>query len=87
MAWGAEGHEIVALIALRELTPAARSQVARLLGGDAMMVHDANWADEIRDQRRDTGPWHYVDIPLDAPGYDARRDCPQRRLRGGADRK
>jgi hypothetical protein len=75
-AWGAEGHEIVALIAARELTPAARAQAAQLLGGRAMLVLDSNWADEIKDQRRDTGPWHYVDIPLGAPGYDARRDCP-----------
>ena len=41
-----------------------------------MLVHDSNWADEIRDQRRDTGAWHYVDIPLTAQGYDPRRDCP-----------
>jgi hypothetical protein len=78
MAWGAEGHEIVALIAARELAPAARTQIAHLLGGVAMMVHESNWADEIRDQRRDTGPWHYVDIPLQASGYDPRRDCPSR---------
>jgi hypothetical protein len=77
LGWGPEGHEIIAGIALRELTPAARSQVARLLGGPAMMVADSNWADEIRDQRRDTGRWHYVDIPLQAPGYDPRRDCPR----------
>jgi hypothetical protein len=77
-AWGAEGHEIVALIAARELSPPARAQVARLLGSTAMMVHESNWADEIRDQRPETGPWHYVDIPLRAPGYDARRDCPDR---------
>jgi hypothetical protein len=74
-AWGAEGHEIIASVAARELVPAARAQVAHLLGGEAMLVHDANWADEIRDQRRNTGAWHYVDIPLTAPGYDARRDC------------
>jgi hypothetical protein len=74
-AWGPQGHEIVASIALRELTPAARDQVAWLLGGPAMMVHDANWADEIRDQRRETAGWHYVDIPLVASGYEARRDC------------
>jgi hypothetical protein len=74
-AWGPQGHEIVAAIAMAELTPAARSQVTRLLGGPAMMVHDSNWADEIRDQRRNTGRWHYVDIPLEAPGYDPRRDC------------
>jgi len=75
-AWGPQGHEIVALIAMAELSPPAQAQVARLLGGPAMMVHDSNWADEIRDQRRNTGRWHYVDIPLQAPGYDARRDCP-----------
>src|SRR6267154_2744657 len=77
MAWGSEGHEIVAQIAAHELSAAARGQVAHLLGGEAMMVHQANWADEIRDQRRDTGAWHYVDIPLGAPGYDPRRNCPQ----------
>lgn len=76
LAWGAQGHEIVAMIAVRELSPAARAETARLLGGVAMLVHDANWADEIRDQRRDTGPWHFVDIPLAAAGYDRRRDCP-----------
>jgi hypothetical protein len=75
-AWGAEGHEIVALIAARELTPAARAQAAHLLGGEAMLVQDSNWADEVKDQRRDTGRWHYVDIPLRSPGYDPRRDCP-----------
>ena len=77
-AWGTEGHEIVALIAGHELSAAARAQVAHLLGSSEMMAHQANWADEIRDQRRDTGAWHYVDIPLGAPGYDARRDCPGR---------
>jgi len=76
-AWGPEGHEIVALIALGELTPAARAQVTRLLGSPAMMAHDASWADEIRGRRPDTGPWHYVDIPLEASGYDRDRDCPR----------
>lgn len=75
LAWGAEGHEIAAAVALRELTPAAREQVGRLLGGPVMMVHDASWADEIRDARPETGAWHYVDIPLWAGSYDARRDC------------
>jgi hypothetical protein len=34
LAWGAEGHEIVAAIALRELGPAARNEAGRLLGDD-----------------------------------------------------
>jgi hypothetical protein len=74
-AWGAEGHEIVAEIALQELTPAARARIAAILGSDAMLVHVSNWADEIRDQRPETGSWHFVDIPLQAPGYDVARDC------------
>ncbi|HEX4178270.1 MAG TPA: S1/P1 nuclease, partial [Rhizomicrobium sp.] len=65
-AWGAEGHEIAAGVALRELTPTARIQVAHLLGGDAMLVQRSNWADEIKDQRRDTARWHFVDSPLQA---------------------
>ena len=77
-AWGSEGHEIVALIASQNLSTPARAQVVHLLGSSQMMVQQANWADEIRDQRRDTGAWHYVDIPLAASGYDARRDCPRR---------
>jgi hypothetical protein len=76
-AWGAQGHEIVAIIALQELSPQARAQVAQLLGSPAMLIHEANWADEIRDRRRDTGRWHYVDIPLRAPNYLASRDCPR----------
>jgi hypothetical protein len=75
-AWGPQGHEVVALIASQHLSVGARTEVARLLGGKAMMVHDSNWADEIRDRRRDTSAWHYVDIPLGARGYDPRRDCP-----------
>lgn len=77
-AWGAEGHRIVAAIAADELTPAARRQVAELLGTDdaaAGMVAVSTWADEIRRQRPNTAPWHFVDIPAQSAGYDPRRDC------------
>jgi len=76
LAWGAQGHEIIATIAAQQLAPRARAQVAKLLGSPAMLIHDANWADEVRDQRPETGCWHYVDIPLGAPGYVAGRHCP-----------
>jgi len=74
-AWGAQGHEIISEIALRQMSPKARAQVARLLGSETMLIHDASWADEIRDQRPEASRWHYVDIPLGARSYDARRDC------------
>src|SRR6185503_20045192 len=77
LAWGPEGHQIVAGIAARELTQKARGQVSALLGGEAgaMMVLDSSWADEIRDQRPQTSSWHYVNIELGSGGYQARRDC------------
>jgi hypothetical protein len=78
-AWGSEGHYIVALIAVRELSPVAKAQVVKLL--DASDASDAmervsTWADEIRPSRPETAPWHYVDIEVDSNGYEAARDCP-----------
>jgi hypothetical protein len=77
--WGREGHQIVALIAASQLTPVARSQVAALLGepnAASAMERYSTWADEIRPERLDTAPWHYVDIEIGSNGYDAARDCP-----------
>ncbi len=75
LAWGAQGHEIIATIAAHQLTARTRAQVAQLLGSPAMLIHDSNWADEVRDRRPETGPWHYVDIPLGAPNYVPARHC------------
>lgn len=78
-AWGREGHQIIALIAARELSPAAKSGVADLLGepdASSAMERYSTWADEIRPSRRDTAPWHYVDIEIDSNGYEGARDCP-----------
>jgi hypothetical protein len=79
LAWGPQGHEIVAQIAAREMTPAARTEVEALLSGDAavMMSANANWADEIRQDRPETAAWHFVDIELGATHYDPARDCPR----------
>jgi hypothetical protein len=78
LAWGSEGHRIVAEIAEQYLEPATAQQVHHLLAIDnaTTLADVANWADQIRTQRRDTAPWHFVDIPINAPGYDATRDCP-----------
>jgi len=77
LAWGADGHEVVAHLAAMNLTPKAKAAVGAMLGGEAeaSMVIAASWADEIRDRRPQTQNWHYVNIELDEPGYDARRDC------------
>lgn len=71
-AWGGDGHQIVCLIAEDRLTPAAHS-----LLGSTVNISDAeiaSWADQVRRERQETGPWHYVDIPFDAKSFDEKRD-------------
>ena len=78
-AWGPKGHEIIARIAADNLTPAAHLRLSQILGGDApaLMVLNSNWADEIRNDRPQTAPWHFVNIEVGSQGYDPRRDCPK----------
>jgi hypothetical protein len=76
-AWGSEGHRIVAEIAEQHLEPNTAKQVRDLLAieNSTTLADVANWADQIRPQRRETASWHFVDIPVSAAGYDAARDC------------
>ena len=77
--WGPEGHAIVADMAQQHLTPAAAADVASLLRLEGLDRLDqvSSWADANRDAFPGTGSWHYVDIPLQADGYQSARDCPQ----------
>ena len=75
-AWGPQGHRLVARIAEGRLTPVARQNVRWLLDG-IPLADVASWADEQVDALRQTGPWHYVNIPNAAAGYDRDRDCPR----------
>lgn len=79
MAWGPEGHAIVADIAQAHLDPAAAAQVESLLKLEGLDRLDqiSSWADAHRKEMPGSGGWHYVDIPLRAPAYDAARDCAQ----------
>lgn len=73
-AWGQEGHRIIAAIAESRLQKHAAVIVQELLGnGNLSSV--ANWADEIRKDRPETAPWHFVNIPRDRQEYDPTRDC------------
>jgi len=73
--WGVEGHSLIARIAWVQLTPAVQARVTGILGPNVTMESIASWADNIRNQRRETGPWHYIDIPIDQPHLDMARDC------------
>lgn len=79
-AFGVLGHEVVAEIAARKLTPHARAEVERLLGDRASnaMRESANWADEmLREPGHDAfKPLHYVNFPRDSCRFEPARDCP-----------
>jgi len=76
-AWGCKGHQTVAAIAEKHMTPEARQMVQKLLGDNVIdpklkrwcgnatpdpMVDACTWPDDVRNERKN-GPWHYIDIP------------------------
>ena len=76
LAWGAQGHTVVAAIAWQGLQPKARQEVARLLALEPGQTLEsiATWADEHRSAA--TGVWHYVNFPRGTCSYEPLRDCP-----------
>jgi hypothetical protein len=74
LAWGPEGHRVIAQIARAHLNQTARLHVRELLGDDDL-ASVSTWADEIRPQRPETFPWHFVDIPMNSSGFFEQRDC------------
>src|SRR3954451_19346907 len=77
-AWGCEGHQIVALIALKHLQPQVASHVNAILAASPVsltlrhfcrtsglppMAEIASWADDLRSEQPETGPYHFVNIP------------------------
>jgi hypothetical protein len=85
--WSLEGHRLVGEMAERQLSPAAKEEVARLLAGEAepTLAGVSGWADEIRAASRrgphglgeQSTPWHYVNFPRGSDcAYVPARDCP-----------
>jgi hypothetical protein len=70
------GHKIVAIIAADNLTPAAQSHVANVLGVVPDQVAPAMEAASIRSDTEfhkedsSTGPWHFINICLQAKRLD-----------------
>ena len=75
LAWGQEGHSIIAEVAQHRLSPDASVEVGRLLGSGHSLASVGSWADDVRDQRPETYNWHFVDIPLAEDRYDAVEHC------------
>jgi hypothetical protein len=89
-AWGCRGHETVAALAEKHLTPQAKQALLALLtanpidpqlkrycgqtGQDAF-VDSSTWADDERGREPATAPWHFIDIPLSATQGPAQKFC------------
>jgi hypothetical protein len=71
---GPEGHRVIADVAANHLNTAARRQIRDLLGNDDL-ASISTWADEIKNDRRETYSWHFVDIPWNANAFSGTRDC------------
>lgn len=89
-AWGCEGHQVVALLAEMHLTPQALATAKQILadgpidpnlsrfckeGGNDPLADASTWPDDIRGQRPETAPWHYVDVPLGTTRREVEKFC------------
>ena len=74
-AWGPEGHSAVARIAASNLTAQAQAEAKSLLTPHETLAVISSWADDVRTDHPETGPWHFIDIPLTASTIDMEREC------------
>jgi hypothetical protein len=79
-AWGTRGHETVAIIAERHLSPDAKAAVDALLAIEKRqsLADIANWADAVRLLELPGQPKHATYLPAEAESYEQPRDCPRK---------
>ena len=79
LAWGQEGHSVVAEIAEHRLDSATLEKIRLLLKTEIPSATEdtrvslgsvASWADDYRALHLDSADWHFVDIPLAADDYE-----------------
>ena len=83
LGWGKEGHQVVARIAEKQLSAAARAEIVDLVGNEP--ISDSripNFADQIRGKSfynkkyPNNDKWHFIDIDVDAePPIDLAKYC------------
>jgi hypothetical protein len=63
------------ILAQHFMQPTTAARVRDLLGSESL-EEASFWADEYRHDHPETGPWHYIDIPLGNSKIDIARECP-----------
>jgi len=89
-ACGCKGHQVVATLAEKHLTPQAKAALLTLLTANPIdpqlrrycgqtgldpFVDASTWADDERSKDPVTAPWHFIDIPLSATHGSAMAFC------------
>jgi hypothetical protein len=74
-AWGREGHHVIVIVAEVHMRPETAARMRALLAPESPEEASV-WADQYRHDHRETGPWHYIDIPLADSRTDMARECP-----------
>ncbi len=72
LGWGRIGHRVSARLTETLLTPAAKAGVAALLAPGETLADASVWPDEHRRERPESAPWHYINVPITEPKYDAK---------------
>lgn len=71
-AWGRLGHRVSAKLAESRLSPRARAVVTELLEPGESLADASTWADEHSRDIRGSSAWHYINVPISSPHYEAR---------------
>jgi hypothetical protein len=89
-AWGCKGHQVIALLAEKHLSPRALEMAKKILADSAIdpaldryckegridsLADASTWPDDFRVGHPETGPWHYLDIPLGTTRRDVEKFC------------
>jgi len=89
-AWGCRGHQAVAALAEKHLTPQAKQALLALLSANPIdpqlkrycgqtgldpFVDASTWADDERSRDSSTAPWHFIDIPIGVTQGSAQTYC------------
>lgn len=75
-AWDAKGHQIIAEIAYRNLTPAVKQKCDDILSTDPearyhVFFQASTWADDIKSTTKDFDNWHYINKFIGRPDQAA----------------
>ena len=76
LAWGRDAHRAAGKLAESRLNPAARDAVKALLEPGETLAEASTWADEVRREMPESGPWHYINVPITEARFSD-KFCPE----------